>query len=693
MFSLDTESTGLDHQHGARAFYVTVVLDDGEQRYYEWDVDPFTRAVDVPPSDLRELQNLIDVTANWGKVADEEMRERHKIVGHNLRFDLHTLHHLGIKNLPWGMIHDTLIASHLLASNQPHNLTDLAMHYLGVDIQPLEDDLHKACEEARRMCRTKAFHEDHGEVAIAREGRSDMPSAKEKCWKYDMWLPRALAKILQYEPDHPWWTLLMKYSNADSAVTMALWKRLEQELKSRDLWGIYLERLKVLPVSWEIENKGITVSKSRLSSLLSDFRAEESERETVCVNLADSVGYEIAMPKGSGINKSLKTFLFDHLKLPVVKWTDGGNPSFDKEVLNHYVLTLEDHSVERNFVKSLLIKRAYSTAISYLESYERFAISDPKDADKDIARLYSSHNPTGTDTLRASMNNPNGQQCSKGKELFPDVVIPSVRIAFGPPKGKEWWCPDYENIELRIPAYLSGEKAMIDLFEKPDDAPYFGSYHLLNASIIYPDLFWPLADKKGEFKRRYLTTWYQWAKNFGFCLQYGGGERTADRTAHRPGSFKAAKSGLKKMAELNERTIAFAERNGYVETIPDRTVNPRRGYPLLCTRSERGDVLPTVPLNFLVQGTACWVKTKAMTRCHEQIQEWRRTEKFQSRIVLECHDELDIEMPAWGWRNKEKVKEIKRIMESCGEDVGIPLKVSMSYHPKNWAEEVKISLE
>jgi DNA polymerase I-like protein with 3'-5' exonuclease and polymerase domains len=104
-------------------------------------------------------------------------------------------------------------------------------------------------------------------------------------------------------------------------------------------------------------------------------------------------------------------------------------------------------------------------------------------------------------------------------------------------------------------------------------------------------------------------------------------------------------------------------------------------------------VLPTVPLNFLVQGTACWVKTKAMTRCHEQIQEWRRTEKFQSRIVLECHDELDIEMPAWGWRNKEKVKEIKRIMESCGEDVGIPLKVSMSYHPKNWAEEVKISLE
>ena len=42
------------------------------------------------------------------------------------------------------------------------------------------------------------------------------------------------------------------------------------------------------------------------------------------------------------------------------------------------------------------------------------------------------------------------------------------------------------------------------------------------------------------------------------------------------------------MTALNEKCIRFAEKYGYVETMPDRTVDPDRGYPLLCSRSKWG---------------------------------------------------------------------------------------------------------
>jgi hypothetical protein len=42
--SLDTETTGLDVYHGARPFFITTCNEQGEQQYWEWDVDPETQS-------------------------------------------------------------------------------------------------------------------------------------------------------------------------------------------------------------------------------------------------------------------------------------------------------------------------------------------------------------------------------------------------------------------------------------------------------------------------------------------------------------------------------------------------------------------------------------------------------------------------------------------------------------------------
>lgn len=252
---------------------------------------------------------------------------------------------------------------------------------------------------------------------------------------------------------------------------------------------------------------------------------------------------------------------------------------------------------------------------------------------------------------------------------------------------------DYVNIELMIPAYTSGEQAMIDLFEKPNEPPYFGSYHLLNASLIYPDLFWPLAEKEGAFKKLYKDTWYQWCKNFGFAVQYRCGEATGDRAAHKQGAWLAVKKGLPALEALNSKLVEQANRLGYVETLPDRTVNPDKGYPILCSRSKWGDVSPTIPLSYMVQSSAMQATRKAMVRCYNQLDMWQQEERaFDGRITLQVHDEIVFDLPRGGKRNLPKTRKLRRLMEESGNDIGIPLRVSVSYHPKNWGQAEEVAL-
>jgi hypothetical protein len=55
MISLDTETTGLDLRHGARPFLVSTCDEEGNQQWWEWDVDPLTRQPDIPAKDLSQI--------------------------------------------------------------------------------------------------------------------------------------------------------------------------------------------------------------------------------------------------------------------------------------------------------------------------------------------------------------------------------------------------------------------------------------------------------------------------------------------------------------------------------------------------------------------------------------------------------------------------------------------------------------
>jgi hypothetical protein len=737
MLAIDSETTGLDLYHTARPFFVTTCNGVENPDYWAWDVDPETRQPTIPDEDLRQVL--------------DEVSSAELLVLQNAKFDVTALTQAAADKgwdfeWPWERTHDTLMMAHLLHSNLKKDLTELGVFYLGWDIKPKEERLRKEVVRARNYARRKL-----PAWKLAKSGEEGMPSARGKTWKFDMWLPLRLAQELGHPDDHPWWKVLEDYSNADSETTSAIYPVMLKEIRRRKLEDIYEERRKLLPIVYHMERRGVTASGQRFQELRKEYRAESQRLGRVCTNIARSLNYSLRLPK-TGNNGSLKGLCFgfkeqydpekqerqdrlvDQVHLdkqeplgclelaPLKRSKKTGEPSLDKETLATYLALLPERSKARTFVKALKDKRQRDTAITYMEGYSRFWLQWRDEAwipayegavDERGRGWYILHprlNPTGTNTLRFSSSHPNEQNISK-REGF------NLRFGFGPAPGREWYAVDGQNLELRLPTYECREEEFMALFERPNDPPYFGSNHLLIAHVLHPANFEKGIGSDGVldgrlFKDNFPDT-YRRVKAGNFAVQYGAVDRddgmgTADRTYGIVGAQKMIAARFKKQDALNRYWVQFANKHGYVETMPDHTVDPTRGYPIMCTRTERGNrIKPTVPLNYHVQGTAMWWMSRAMVRCEEQLDQWRR-EGFDGFITMQVHDELVFDFPKSAVHPKEaknskaiakrarsnwwRIKRLADLMAQGGQDLipVVPTPVSIEYHPVSWDKGIKL---
>lgn len=728
MISFDTETTGVDFHHGAAPFLVTIREEGKEPGFFEWDVDPRTRKVLTNREEVEEAQSILDHV-------DE-------VVLHNARFDAKAWDVAGGNVWDWGITHDTLMAGHLLASSERKDLTSMVLDYLGYSIQPFEDATEVAVKEIRtKVQQARAKHkrqdkkrakalgqgklfeeegatEEELEIAqwyIASAAMEDNPSARDETWKFDLWLPRAYAKFKNLPKTHPYWTVTSKYACADSFWTLELWKRLDSEIERRGLREIYEERLKLLPIIYDMQDYGVTYYKPKMEGLKANYAEVSEVHGNRCIGIARTYDLDLTLPK-AGNNGSLlqaaEVILEDYARSEVNKVEPMPRPhtltgpSLDKDSLEIYLSHIPEKHRAHKFFFSLREKRKRDTSITYINGYSRFGIALPDCLD--YICLHPSLNPTGSNTLRFTCSNPNEQNISKRGMYQGDKD--NLRSGFGPPPGYEWFSNDAENIELRLPAYESKEKKLIELFERPNDPPYFGSNHLLIFSILWPEMW---AKYGAGVKDEFGDSFYQWVKNGNFAVQYGAvdredGEGTADRAYHQKGAQKRIASMFSELTKLQNYYVEFAKRHGYVETIPDRSICPDRGYPIMCTRTEWGKIRPTVPFNYHVQSSAMWWMSKGMRRCWDQFREWEQKEGFKGRIVMQIHDEMVFEMPkapvgiqeAMEIKDKKhpryrksnlwRIQTLRRLMEQGGDDYGIPTPVTCKWHDNNWSEGVKI---
>lgn len=727
IISLDTECTGLDLVHGARPFLVTTCDDNGIVSFWEWDVNPLTRQPEIPDGDLGEIQELIDAAE--------------LVYMHNSKFDVRALRTIGV-TVPWGKVRDTLIAGHILATNHPHDLTWMVKYYLGVDIERYE----VAVKQTVKLCRAIVKkHPEFSQWKIAREGEEGMPSVTDgskreddKPWKNDMWLPRALLKAgcKQYMPNRDEWEVVCcNYANADSDHTLPLGLEVERQLRERGYWKYYLHRMELPRVVSEMEEYGITARGDWTEATISEYQSHVAECECVMCDIAAGYGHNLELAAGAALNDNMREFFYgsqrqfcsnrrhgrrgderckyvkiikhwngetvdmeavcpkcagrkrdplrtklnyhqqDNLNLPPIKNGKSKGASLDGSVLEHYLQTEDGDAAD--FIEILMDKRKHDTAITYMEQYRRYWIPVPEHPG--YYRIHPSVNPCGTDHLRMSSNSPNMQNTSS-KEVV------TTKACFGPAPGREFWSMDYESIEARIPAYESGEPKLLDVFEKPDEPPYWGNMYYLAASVLYPDEFMPRSGEKNRFKTE-CPKLYKQAKFFILAKNYGAGRKKGDLLSKVHNSYDLIDADLPLLAALQQKYLDDAERTGWVETLPSRAIDPDKGYPILAAQTDDGRVLTTTPFNYHVSGTACECKNLALIRCSEQCAKWR-AEGFDAHVAMEVHDEILIDMPAAPSKgNLPHIRILQALMERSGQDLipQIRTPVAVKYHSETWA--------
>ncbi len=746
IISLDCESTGVDLIHGAMPYIVTWCEEGQAPLFCEWEVDPLTRRVCVPQEDVAYIQQVIEeaeliylqnsqfdalalrtigIALPWHKVRDT------LVAGHLLASNYsHAL--------------DDMVEEYL---GQRHGEEMVKRESVIRDITKTARTIVK--KEFPQWHISKEGEEDMPSVKSSSKRDEDKP------WKGDMWLPRALmkAKSRNYIPEL-WGTACSHYACGDSSYTMMLGPVMERIVRERGYWTHYEQRLHMMRVCHEMKCIGVTAIGEYTENTIDDYEryCAEASAELVCI--AAEYGHDLDLAKGAALNDNMRDFFYGsrhqvcdrceytkrlkhwngegdgyahidthcpkcakggrrkqpvhqplrmvgrtNLDLPIIESKKSGNACLDKDAMQEYLGTQE--GAAHDFIKLLMDKRKHDTDLSYMQAYRRFWV--PLQGSPGYYQIHPWINPCGTDHLRCSSNGPNlqnvGGQEDKCDECNGDGCDwchgtgksrISVKYCFGPAPGREWYSMDYKSIEARLPAYESGEPKMIEVFEKPNEPPYWGNLYNLTASVLYPDEYWPTAQDKDRFRADYKRL-YKQSKFFVLAKNYGAGRNKGDLLSKIKNSYDRVDGEFPKLAALQKKILALANKTGWVYTIPTRAVDPTKGYPLLASRTEDNYILSTTPFNYHTSGTACECKNLALIRCADQCAQWR-DEGFDAWVILEVHDEILFDFPkgeSWD-SNLWRAMILRDLMEQSGEDLvpSIPTPVKVEYHSVTWAEGV-----
>ncbi len=304
--------------------------------------------------------------------------------------------------------------------------------------------------------------------------------------------------------------------------------------------------------------------------------------------------------------KQLGTVLFDELLLPSGKKTKSGW-STNADVLEKL---RGKHPIVDAVLEYRMLTKLKST---YAEGLLKVIEAD--------GRIHTNFQMTVTATGRLSSTEPNLQNIPVRKELGAQI-----RRMFVASPGNVLVDADYSQIELRLLAHISDDKAMQEAFLSGEDI------HRVTASQVFDT---PLEEVTPLQRSR--------AKAVNFGIVYGiSAFSLAQDIGVWPNEAKAyIEAYLAKyhgVRDYMKRIVEQARADGYVSTLYGR----RRELPeLKSSNFNLRSFGERVALNMPIQGTAADIIKLAMVRVYRRLKE----EKLQARLLLQVHDELIVECP------------------------------------------------
>ncbi len=420
-----------------------------------------------------------------------------------------------------------------------------------------------------------------------------------------------------------------------SAVA-ALYEAMLPKLKETGVdWLYFNVELPLCRVLAEMEHAGFRVDVAALTCF--------GETLTAALEKLEHRIYSYAGKFNINSPKQLGEILFERLGLPAYKKTKTGY-STNAEVLDKL---RGAHPI----VGEVLEYRQYAKLKStYVDGLLK-VISDD-------ARVRTSFQMTVTATGRLSSTEPNLQNIPTRTELGSEL-----RRMFTAGPGMVLVDADYSQIELRLLAHISGDKAMQEAFLSGED------FHTVTAAHV----FGVALDQVTASMRRAAK-----AVNFGivygisaFSLSQDLGVTVAEAKAYMDAYF-ARFPGVK---AYMDGVVEKARADGYVETMFHR----RRALPeIKASNFNTRSFGERVALNMPIQGAAADIIKLAMVRVFDRL----RREDLRARLIMQVHDELIVECPG------DEAERVERLLTEEMEGVwqlAVPLTAD-AHSGKNWLE-------
>ncbi|WGD36345.1 DNA polymerase I [Lysinibacter sp. HNR] len=392
----------------------------------------------------------------------------------------------------------------------------------------------------------------------------------------------------------------------------------------------------VLPVLASMEMRGVAIDRK----ILSTMNAELGEKTALLASQAYEVlGREVNL----GSPKQLQEVLFDELDMPKTRATKTGYSTDAASLID-----LQAKS-PHPFLGLLLKHRDATKLRQIVETLEKAVASD--------SRIHTSYQQAGTSTGRLSSADPNLQnipvRTEEGRR---------IRQAFVVGEGYETLLTaDYSQIEMRIMAHLSGDTGLIEAFNLGEDLHSFVGARIFG---VEP------AAVTHEMRSK--------VKAMSYGLAYGLSAFGLSKQLNIPTSearqlmsdyferFGAVRDYLRSVVEQAKKDL-------YTETIFGR----KRFFPELSSPNRLvRDNAERAALNAPIQGSAADIMKLAMINVERRFAE----EGLKSRMLLQVHDELIVEVVHGEWETVESV--IQHEMSSVVE-LRVPLEVQVGRGP-NW---------
>jgi DNA polymerase I-like protein with 3'-5' exonuclease and polymerase domains len=681
VIAIDTETTGLQMWHGDQPFAVGFRDLKGNELYFEWEVDPWTRVVVPDPWELAIVKKICEAK---GPIK----------VFHNAKFDIRMLEEAyGI--FVRGPIHDTMFMVHICNSQEPSfKLKDLALKYRDIDNED-EKELKKLVVKCRRRAKKEG-------MSIAK----DVPA--------DYWLPRIFDKSNQ---------LCRKYCLLDVKRTILLWELFDYGIREEGLEETWERELALWPVTYEMEKRGVRVDPAEIDVQIVHFQKEAARWKGLVEKKAapfwkkhiKSGLFSTAFNIES--NAHLARLYYEDLGIKPTKKTKGGAWSVDVDSLFPH---LENPTVAAHFHYKACGK-ALST---YFEKYH-----DLKTLDKLNPGGWCIHpdfRQMGPGTGRYSCRNPNLQNVANALTTRSPMPI-QARTPFGPRPGYVWYHPDYSQVEVRIFADVAQEQTMLGAIASGEDMhtactnKAWGGRE--NPAAVVAAIHTLEFDGTGMKDNDGVNAlWKEWGVKSANVLTQEDAEALAFEwlTRFDFDIVKAEKSIYKKTCRAKAKMILFAKifgggpnavkdllqctwdeaagfLNDYDRAMPDikryiRTFSDEaRTNGFIFNRyNRRLSVDPRFAyraVNYMVQGSAADLLKEAMIKCVAYL----KGLGIDAHLVLTIHDELVFEFYRPHAR-RSVLKELIRIMEDHGGRFGVPLPVEMDKVVSRWNEKEPVIL-